>query len=281
VTLDDLKSLWGTQDKKQTLQKHLLLIAAGLVMGLIGPYDSSEQPNIFIRFFYWISLIGAGSLISGPLARLVFMQGEEFQVNSALAFGYFCVAISLAVFPMVIGYEVLLDIFYGNGQVTRSYIIGFLSAGPFDTIENIPLIYLLWFAQVLIITLMVFGVTTLLLDKLYKQPEDDVLLPLGSRFLNRLPTDIGVDLICLSMEDHYIRVHTKLGSAMILMRMADAVAELADYPGMQVHRSWWVAINAIRHITKEKRRHVIQLDMGLSAPVSKTYVEGLKAKGYL
>lgn len=281
MTLSDLKSLWCTQDKKQILQRHLLLIAAGLVLGLIGPYDSFQQPHIFIRFFYWVSLIGVGSLISGPLARLILTRCEELQINAILSFGYFCVAISLVVFPVVIGYDVFLDVFYGGGQATRSYIIRCLLTGPFDTIKNIPLIYLLWFLQILIITLMVFGVISLLLDKLYRQPEGGVILPPGYRFLNRLPTDIGVDLICLSMEDHYIRVHTKLGSTLILMRMADAVAELADYSGLQVHRSWWVATPAIKHVVKEKRRHIIQLDAGLSAPVSKTYVEGLKAKGYL
>ena len=83
------------------------------------------------------------------------------------------------------------------------------------------------------------------------------------------------------MEDHYIRARTKQGDTLILMRMADAVAELEGYKGLQVHRSWWVALDAIEKSSKDKRRHILHLHGGIEAPVSKTYLEKLKATGYV
>lgn len=48
------------------------------------------------------------------------------------------------------------------------------------------------------------------------------------------------------MEDRYLRIHTDGGSDLILMRLRDAVGELAGADGLQVHRSFWVARAAVR-----------------------------------
>ncbi|MBA4767355.1 MAG: LytTR family transcriptional regulator, partial [Porphyrobacter sp.] len=77
--------------------------------------------------------------------------------------------------------------------------------------------------------------------------------------LDQLPAEIGSAIIALEMEDHYVRVHTMLGSALVLMRMRDAVALLGDLEGMQVHRSWWVARGAVEDVLREAEAHVTPL----------------------
>jgi len=47
--------------------------------------------------------------------------------------------------------------------------------------------------------------------------------------------------MALTAEDHYLRVITDKGSALILMKFEDALAALNGYPGIQTHRSWWLA----------------------------------------
>ena len=64
-------------------------------------------------------------------------------------------------------------------------------------------------------------------------------------FLDRMPPRVGRELLALQMEDHYVRAHTEHGSALILMSLKEAIAELGDAEGMQVHRSWWVARGAV------------------------------------
>ena len=44
-----------------------------------------------------------------------------------------------------------------------------------------------------------------------------------TRFLQRLPLEMGRKIISLSMQDHYVRVTTDRGSVMILIRFSDAV----------------------------------------------------------
>ena len=65
------------------------------------------------------------------------------------------------------------------------------------------------------------------------------------RILRQLPPALGRDLLALEMEDHYLRIHTNIGSDLILLRLRDAMAELGPKRGRQVHRSWWVAEGAV------------------------------------
>ena len=83
------------------------------------------------------------------------------------------------------------------------------------------------------------------------------------------------------MEDHYLRVHTLLGSALVLMRLRDAVALVGDLEGMQVHRSWWVARAAIADGAGLTRSREIPLTNGLSAPVARDSVDRLRQSGFL
>ena len=83
------------------------------------------------------------------------------------------------------------------------------------------------------------------------------------------------------MEDHYLRVHTALGSDLILLRMRDAVAELDGLEGLLVHRSWWVAKSAVRAVERDGRSVRLILPNELVAPVARTMVPVLKNAGWL
>ncbi len=83
------------------------------------------------------------------------------------------------------------------------------------------------------------------------------------------------------MEDHYLRIHTALGSDLILLRLRDALGELGPGRGRQVHRSWWVAEGAIASVDRTAGRLVLVLRNGLRVPVSKTYRDQVKESGWL
>ena len=96
-------------------------------------------------------------------------------------------------------------------------------------------------------------------------------------FLARIPPHLGSVLLALQAEDHYLRVITDAGSALVLMRLADAIRELPPENGMQVHRSWWIAYEAAREIEKEAGRMNLRLPDGTQVPVSRTYQAAVKA----
>lgn len=101
-------------------------------------------------------------------------------------------------------------------------------------------------------------------------------------FAERLPPRLRAGrLLALAAEDHYLRVHTDQGSDLVLMRMADAAALLADVPGARVHRSWWVARAAVIGSRRDGDRLWLQLESGLEVPVSRTSRRDLAADGWL
>jgi hypothetical protein len=101
------------------------------------------------------------------------------------------------------------------------------------------------------------------------------------KFLERLPLKLrGAELYAVEAEDHYLRLHTSKGSDLILMRLADAVAELEGLEGAQVHRSWWVAKAAVTDATRGDGRAVLTLKDGSEAPVSRSYAPALRDAGW-
>jgi DNA-binding LytR/AlgR family response regulator len=107
------------------------------------------------------------------------------------------------------------------------------------------------------------------------------VLPGRSAFLRRIPAKLGTDLIYIEVEDHYLGVHTNLGSDLILFRMSDAVAELDPMFGRQVHRSYWVAKRGVASIERDRYRIRLLLTTGVQIPVSRTYLPALREAGWL
>ena len=96
-----------------------------------------------------------------------------------------------------------------------------------------------------------------------------------ARFLDRLPAAVGRDVVYLKVRSHYVNVVTTAGSGALLMRFADAVAELGDQ-GMQVHRSYWVARRHVVGIERRAERTVLLLAGGEEVPVSRTYLAAVR-----
>ncbi|MFT7561572.1 MAG: hypothetical protein ACI93R_003501 [Flavobacteriales bacterium] len=77
-------------------------------------------------------------------------------------------------------------------------------------------------------------------------------------------------ILALEAEDHYVMVHCDKGKELLLMRFSDAVLALNDL-GLRVHRSWWVASNAIEKFERCDAKHLIHLNNGFIVPVSRRY----------
>ena len=100
--------------------------------------------------------------------------------------------------------------------------------------------------------------------------------PLAIR--EKLPPKLArATLLAVQAEDHYLRVHTNAGDALILMRLGDAVDALADRPGLRTHRSWWVATAAVEDVRFARGRGELTLANGLKAPISRAAAARVKA----
>jgi DNA-binding LytR/AlgR family response regulator len=99
------------------------------------------------------------------------------------------------------------------------------------------------------------------------------------RLLARLPPAKRGRLLHLRVEDHYVEVTTDRGSALVLLRLSDAVAETAGVPGLQVHRSHWVALDAVARAGREGGRPALVLRTGTVVLVSRSFLPAARAAG--
>lgn len=77
--------------------------------------------------------------------------------------------------------------------------------------------------------------------------------------------------------DHYLEVATAGRTHFVRGRMKDAVATLAGADGLQIHRSWWAARDAVARIESSGRDKVAVLKDGRRAPVARARLRAVAA----
>ena len=97
-------------------------------------------------------------------------------------------------------------------------------------------------------------------------PDGSAVAPL----VMRLPESLRGEVLLISADNHYVEVRTDRGATSILLRMSDALRELEGQPGLQVHRSHWVADKAVAGVVREGHKLLILLNCGNRIPVSRS-----------
>lgn len=98
----------------------------------------------------------------------------------------------------------------------------------------------------------------------------------GPMFIRRLSPEKRGELWALTAEQHYLRVYTSKGDDLILLRFADAIAELGHADGLKIHRSHWVARAGVEKLEEEDQRLFIVLRNGVRLPVSRPNIGAAK-----
>lgn len=104
-------------------------------------------------------------------------------------------------------------------------------------------------------------------------------LPERSGLMALTPYHLGSDIVSLQAEDHYVRVVTERGNALVRYRFSDALNEVRSMPGIQVHRSHWVAVGAVERVRSDAKGHRLVLKDGTEVPVSRSNIGVLRAAG--
>jgi hypothetical protein len=91
-----------------------------------------------------------------------------------------------------------------------------------------------------------------------------------TRFLRRVPLEVRGPLVRIEAQDHYLNVVTTKGSALILMRLSEAVEELRGLDGILTHRSHWISIPEVTAHRRDKSRDLLVMSDGSEIPVSRS-----------
>jgi DNA-binding LytR/AlgR family response regulator len=243
----------------------LAAIPVGLLLGFAGPFGSYPAFPTATRYAFWLGLTAAGVVAA--------VAADAVLPLTRLRAGLIRIAAVALVSALPMTFVV-------------AWTMSLVQPGRFFTPQQLPAL----FGAVAAVQLLVVYATTMTAPTAdeAEAPGDAPALPesgaeaipaaFPSALLSRLPPGIGSDIIALETEDHYLRVHAVGGSALILMRMADAVALLDPQLGAQVHRRWWVAQAAVAGVRTEGQKLFLCLVDNSLVPVGRTFSAAAKAR---
>ena len=240
----------------------LVSVAVALFLTFTGAFGLDFAPT-WKRLAYWLTLLLCGSALSiAGQAWLLRRGGPHLPRIAALALG-----LTAAMTPVVF---LATRLVFGGGWSWLE-LAGFV--GP------------VFIVSAAMTALNVLTLRAREARAVVAAPPGSAPTPAtaagGARFRERLPLRLrGAEIYAVEAEDHYLRVHTDRGSDLLLLRLADAIEELAGIDGARTHRSWWVAREAVADARRGDGRATLVLKDGTQAPVSRSYAPALREAGW-
>ena len=232
---------------------------AGLFMAAVGAFGSETIPLVQ-RYAYWILAMVGGAVAAALVEPALWRIGGLARRPPLLA-----VVQAFAMTPPVTAV----------GWVIHATILRHLM--PPAMLAPLALSVFVVDVAVVIVAVLIRRATARIVHP--PQPASPSAVPqqIAAKLAPRLAR---AELLAVQAEDHYLRIHTAQGDALILMRFADALTSLEACDGVRVHRSWWVARRAVEEARFSRGRGELGLRNGLTAPVSRTYAPELRSMGW-
>jgi len=220
------------------------------ILGIAGPFDSFSTMSFAERTLYWgLTVIGSfavGLFVS--MLTTVTIEGVGLSAPLALLMGSLTAALPIAAY---------------NGLIQTIF---FASAFPAEFVEVLPY-------ALAISVIVAFTYRYARGDK----PEplavapDSTGTPVHSAVLAKLPQRVGKDVVSVQAQDHYVKVTTPLGSALLLMKLGQVERDLAALDGLRVHRSWWVRKCHVQRVIRTDGKLLLEMSGGASIPVGRKH----------
>jgi hypothetical protein len=254
-------SIWEQVWERPWLAFAIIAILPGLVLSLIGPFGSYSAP-LWMRFAFWMPTMAIGACLGAGLS----IGGERLSI--------FCGRPALRAFAITTTMTIAM-----SGVV---WAMGYLAFGPGRVPFSLTFVFYVW-----LITIIIAMIAAILRARNTRiayaaAPVAAEAAPTPVSLAARLPAKLKTATILgLQAEDHYVRVHTDAGSDLVLMRLADAIAEMGSTPGARTHRSWWAAKSAVKSVRRANGRIALVLTNETEVPISRGYMSELREAGWL
>lgn len=226
-------------------RRHVLaILALALFLTFLGPFRSAEAMTTGPRTFYWLALVTTGYVLALAAFRLV----ADRQLNPIVQ----------AIVATVIA------------SVPQMFVVSWalVQVRPGRTIQasDLPMLFVAVLSIEVVIVAVQIGIASSRAPTTGPVTDPPIASP------GRIPMALRAELLALEAEDHYVRVHHRAGSTLILHRFGDALGELDAHAGLQVHRGWWVAADAVTGTFLRGGKRWLTLSNGLEVPVSRTHL---------
>ena len=223
---------------------------------IVAPFESDHPLTPGVRTLYWSMIILPGILTLFQIS-IILREGAR---RAGIAWGWPSLVTGVVGGLIVLGYQ----------QIAQHLLIG--PNFGYALAESA-------FYSVSVTTILSFVANALLPvpQRIWGMRRDTVFEPLPREpeagegpLFGRLPLELGRNIVWVRADNHHIELCTTRGVTRILMRLADAEAELATLPGLRVHRSWWANISHATHFeVSERSGHMLLMIDGTRVPVSR------------
>ena len=235
------------------------MAVAGIVLGLSGPFGTYDDFALAPRLAYWLTMVVLTYGVGYFVIAAVTTATRRVVPILALRVGLAGIAAGVPVTLTVIGTNIAI---YGEQQgIAPLTLWGYCTA----------------------ISIAVATAMVLFSPRAYGSgaaPETEAhAIAAPPPLLERLPHAQRGPLLSISVADHYVEVNTERGKALVLMRLSDAMKETAGVRGLQVHRSHWVARDAVKRVVRSDGRTLLELKDGTVLPVSRGYLPAVREAG--
>ena len=229
------------------------LAGAALVLGMVGPFGTYESLRLPARLAYWAAIVVSTYFLGFAVVSLL----EKAIFTKRPGPAGFALVGAMAGVPVALFVWLLNRLVYGT-----------------DVIFLLPLTL-----YVMAIAAVSSGLIAFFSARLAAAPA--ALQPTAQRpkLIDRLQPRLRGRLLYMSMQDHYVEVVTDKGSELVLMRMSDAIDETAPVDGLQIHRSHWIARDAVAGSERCGGRLILRMSDGAELPVSRNRIGLVKDAG--
>ncbi|PSJ60203.1 LytTR family DNA-binding domain-containing protein [Pseudaminobacter soli (ex Li et al. 2025)] len=253
------------------------ILIVAVMLGVIGPFGTFSQMPFLPRLGYWLAVALMTYAIGYVVIGLVlgyYLPGQSYR-GAKVLFAGFVAAVPITASVALLNMALFADPHWVNGDLAALFInVALISSG-------ISFLYDLILGR---------GAT----GHVTPSAEPDTLPTVSSPtifptdtappvarppLIERLPATARGKLTYMSMQDHYVDVHTDRGSALILLRLADAMRETAPIAGLQIHRSHWVALDAVQDTLRKDGKLYVKMSDGALLPVSRSFQAAAREAG--
>lgn len=235
-----------------------LMAAATVLLALSGPFGTYAGLALPERVLYWLAIVVFGYGLGRLTAHVALHTFAPHIANPFLRTLLASLVASLPAWLVVLAVESVAH-------------------GDVDRVDPLRLWLSCLVIALTISTAIMVNRRPPALKTLETTPPDRSLPPL----LERLPHPMRGRLLHIAVGDHYVDVTTDKGNSLVLMRLSDAIRETVPEQGLQVHRSHWVALAAVRKGARQGGKPALELKNGTVVPVSRTFMQAVKAAGLL
>ncbi|MEM6573840.1 MAG: LytTR family DNA-binding domain-containing protein, partial [Pseudomonadota bacterium] len=237
-------------------------VLLGVALAALGPADT-EQLSLLGRAFFWIAQVSVGAALCLALETACGLQPSSRMMRWTVSLGC-ALAASWVYTPFAWKLELLFGLSISSGDLLQDW--------QQEWRQLVVPFVLCW----------------LLLRRIAPWPEGaqkfqklkgstdtqpssaELATTAGERRWPELPAELGEDIVWVKAEEHYLKVVTRRGQALIRFSLQAALrGPLKDVNGLQVHRSYWVGIQHVRRLLRSSDGWSCEMIDGERVPVSR------------